>query len=607
MNKDVLLHQSKSNYAYQYDKDTLHLWLRTAKDDFNEVVLLYGDPFKYEPIDSEMNHWVWVNEGINTVMEKRLSDDEYDYYFASIKPRHKRVKYAFLLDNTYLYGAREIYDLSTPDDKKKYNLFNYFNFPFLNEVDVISIPSWVKETTWYQIFPDRFRRSVNATNTPNHRWTNKDEKVTNHMKMGGDILGVIEALDYLVDLGITGIYFTPLFESPSNHKYDTTDYFKIDPSFGTNEDFRLLVKEAHKRGIKVVLDAVFNHCGYHHPFFQDVVKHGAKSKYYNSFFIKQEPVVNFKLDNSNSPVYQRGLIPNFHTFAFTPTMPKWNTEDPLARQHLLSVAEYWIKEYDIDGWRLDVSNEVSHDFWRAFKKTVKNAKKEAFIFGENWDYSYPWLSGDQIDTVMNYEFVYPVWQYFGHDPHIPTIKANQFRKLMNKLLVSYPEQITESMFNLVECHDTARVLSRSKEDTRLGFLFYLYMFAYPGSPNIYYGGEVGLSGGGDPDCRRPMIWDIDQQDLNFKNKIKWLIHLRKHEKAFGSSNFKFIHSDDQNNTIGIQTKKDNDIITIYFNPNDFEVFINKSVKGLNLESQKDINLKDIKLNAYGYLIIKSNN
>lgn len=607
MNKHALLHKSKSEMAYAYDQDTLHIWLRTAKDDFFSVKLVYGDPFRYEPIDEAQTKWVWKHENANDLtMDKRFSDNEFDYYFLAIKPEHKRIKYAFILDDLYLYGVRELYDLSEDiDQKKRYNLFNYFNFPYLNEADIIQIPKWVKNTVWYEIFPERFKRSKDATNTPTNAWGIPAEKVTNHMFFGGNLEGIIESLDYLVDLGITGIYFTPIFKSPSAHKYDTTDYKMIDPDFGTNDDFKRLVIEAHKRGIKVVLDAVFNHCGYEHPFFQDVVKHGKSSKYYHSFFIKQEPILNFELNEFGKPIYHRGLIPNYHTFAFTPNMPKWNTEDPLARAYLLEVARYWIEEYDIDGWRLDVSNEVSHDFWRAFKQTVKAAKKDAFIFGENWDYSFPWLGGDQIDTVMNYELIYLIWQFFGFDVNIPRITASELVRMTNKLLVSYPQQITENMFNLVDSHDTARILHRCKENTRLAFLAYLFMFSFPGTPTIYYGGEIGLTGDHDPDNRRCMIWDEKHQNLDFKESIKRLITWRKEMDAFGSSDFRWIHHDDLDQVILYEKRGSERLMFMINNDNkSHTVRFPKAVYGVDIESQKRVQHDLFSLIPYSYLIIR---
>lgn len=594
-------HTPKSSYAYMASKETLHIWLKTAKDVKN-VSLLFGDPFNYEPIDETLKEWQWVNETKTTIMEKKLEDSYFNYFFIEIKPPFKRVKYAFLIDNETLYGQREIIKLSN-NDKKKYHLFNYFNFPYLNEDDLISTPEWTKNTIWYQIFPDRFKRADNSTNYINSPWLNKDQPVTNDLVLGGNLKGIIKSLDYLEDLGITGLYLTPIFKSPSTHKYDTTDYFEIDEQFGTKEDLRMLVKEAHKRDIKVVLDAVFNHSGFLHPFFKDVLKYGKNSKYYECFHIKKEPIINFELTEKGTPKYTRGLKPNYETFAFASSMPKWNTNSKITRDYLIDVATYYIKEFDIDGWRLDVANEVSHSFWRLFRSKVKEIKPDAYIFGENWDFANSWLMGDQFDGVMNYEFTYPLWQFLDNFGSIDQINASEFRRIINNLLTSYPVQITESMFNLVECHDTERVINRASGNLDLTFLYYLLMFSFPGSPNIYYGGELALAGKGDPDSRRAMPWN--DGDYNFRNKLKWLINLRKNEKAFGSSNFKFIYTDDATNVIGYQTKKDNETITIFINPSSKNVLVNYKISGYDLVTNKTINTSSFNLDSYNFLLIKT--
>src|SRR5699024_5658775 len=203
--------------------------------------------------------------------------------------------------------------------------------------------------------------------------------------------GIIKHLDYLVDLGINGIYFTPIFKAHSNHKYDTIDYMEIDPQFGDKSTFKELVKACHEKGIRIMLDAVFNHSGYYFSQFQDVLEKGENSKYKNWFHIKDFPI-------------QTDPVPNFDSFAFTSHMPKLNTEHPDVKQYLLDVATYWIKEFDIDGWRLDVANEVDHQFWREFRTAVKSVKQDVYILGEIWHDSMPWLQGDQFDAVMNYPF-----------------------------------------------------------------------------------------------------------------------------------------------------------------------------------------------------------
>ena len=206
---------------------------------------------------------------------------------------------------------------------------------------------------------------------------------------------------------------TPIFESPSSHKYDTTDYFKVDPEFGDNEILGRLVEEAHKEVFRVMLDAVFNHCGFQHPFWQDVLRKGKKSEYYDCFYILDEsmPVFDGEIVDGLPQEVPRERL-KYRTFAYTPTMPKWNTGNPKVRKYLMDAACYWVEKYHIDGWRLDVSNEVSHDFWREFRKRIKAINPDVYILGENWDNSLPWLQGDQFDAVMNYEFAMPVWNYF---------------------------------------------------------------------------------------------------------------------------------------------------------------------------------------------------
>jgi cyclomaltodextrinase / maltogenic alpha-amylase / neopullulanase len=532
MNKLALWHNAKSEYSYAYDSKTLHIMLRTAKNDIDKVYIIYGDPFSW--INNQAGKTVWKHEKIE--MKKRYQTDDFDFYFIEIRPPYLRTKYAFLLENKdqFLFGSKRVKTIESKDDL--YDLFDlseYFNFPYLNHEDLHNTPSWVKDTVWYQIFPDRFN-----SQSKNSKLMWGKLPVNNHEFYGGDLLGVIDKLDYLKDLGITGIYFTPIFKAPSAHKYDTEDYFKIDPQFGTNEDFGLLVEEAHKRNIKVMLDGVFNHSGYYHPFFQDVVKNGEHSEYKDCFFIDKHPVINFPLDNNGKPINYFGIDLNLKTFAFTPHMPKWNTSNPIVEKHLLDCIAYWIEKYDIDGWRLDVSNEISHDFLRQIKKVSRRTKKDTFILGENWDSSIPWLHGDQLDSVMNYDLSYPIWKYLEHK-----IDLSAFKNMVTMYLAQTPKNVMENMFNLVGSHDTIRIKRRLKDDVRRVKLSYLLMFLSAGAPNIYYGDEIGMTGEHDPDNRRCMLWDKKDQDLDFYNFTKRLIELRQKHPSFIDYDYHFIDLD----------------------------------------------------------------
>lgn len=596
MNRLALWHQAKSEYAYAYDQDTIHLVLRTGKDDLCEVLCIHGDPFSWHKV-TWSTKMVWKHE--ITPMIKRYQTKDFDYYFVAIEPKTSRTKYAFILkesDKTYLFGARRTREFSNDNELyQEYDLAEYFNFPFLNHEDLHQTPTWVKDTIWYQIFPDRFHATQKQSHLP---WGKLP--VFNHELYGGNLLGIIDKLPYLANLGITGIYFTPMFTSPSAHKYDTTDYLSIDPQIGTNEQFNQLVKRAHELGIKVMLDGVFNHCGYQHPFFQDVVKNGEKSIYKDAFFIDQFPVVNFPLDSTGKPINYHDIPLRFKTFAFTPTMPKWNTSNPLVEEYLLSVITYWIKEHDIDGWRLDVSNEISHEFLRKIKEVSRKAKKDTFILGENWDSSMPWLRGDQLDSVMNYILVYPLWKYLDH-----AFDKETFIDMLQNYLAQTPKNVMENMFNLVGTHDTIRIKRRLKDDPRRVKLAYLFMFLSCGAPNIYYGDEIGMTGEHDPDNRRCMLWNDNDIDHDFYGFTKKLIHLRKSLPVMSHPDYHFMPS----NAL-LFTKSDGPselLVMIYNEPKDGLVNIPKSYVGRyrDLVSEQIITLRDtMNVEAYSFMLLQ---
>ena len=302
---------------------------------------------------------------------------------------------------------------------------------------------------------------------------------------GGDLQGIIDHLDYLKDLGITGLYLCPIFEATTNHKYDTTDYFEIDRHFGDKEVFRNLVEEAHKRGIKIMLDAVFNHIGYQSAQWQDVLKNGEKSPYKDWFHIQEFPVTEDKLQNPRQLPY--------HTFAFASYMPKLNTANPEVRDYLLSVATYWIENFDIDAWRLDVANEIDYQFWKDFH------------------------------AVMNYPLSESIKDYFLRQRK----KTEQFISEINSQSMYYKQQISEVMFNLLDSHDTERILTTAKGNVQHVNAALTFLYLQKGTPCIYYGTELALIGGPDPDCRRVMPWDRVSEENDMLNFMKKLIKIRK--------------------------------------------------------------------------------
>jgi cyclomaltodextrinase / maltogenic alpha-amylase / neopullulanase len=496
--REAIYHRPKDNYAYACANNELHIRLRTKRDDVGEVQLIHGDPYDWR-------NGQWQTQTIP--MSKSGSDQLFDYWFVAVQPPFRRLRYGFLLNDgteTICFTEKGFYSEPPTND-----VAYYFCFPFMNKIDIFNAPEWVKNTVWYQIFPERFANG-NIKNNPKDTlpWGSTEPSPTNFF--GGDMEGVIQNIDYLKDFGVSGIYFTPIFKAHSNHKYDTIDYLEIDPQFGSKETFRKLIEVCHSNGIKVMLDAVFNHSGFYFPQFQDVLKHGEKSRYKNWFHINEFPLI-------TEPK------PNYDTFAFTPFMPKLNTENPEVKEYLLEVGRYWVREFNIDGWRLDVANEVDHAFWRDFRKEVKAIKPDLYILGEIWHDSMPWLRGDQFDAVMNYPFTTNILNLFAKQK----ITVKEFVDNMTGVVHMYPKNVNDFAFNLVGSHDTPRILTECGEDIERVKQVFTLLLTFIGTPCLYYGDEIGMTGGQDPFCRECMEWDKEKQNVDLFEHIQKLIHLRK--------------------------------------------------------------------------------
>jgi glycosidase len=497
MFKEAIMHRPKDQFVYAFDEKTVHIRLSTKRDDIEQVNLIYGDPYLWE-------NGQWQTEKMP--MKKLGHDALFDYWQVEVNPPFRRLRYGFEIsdgEEKAIYTEKGFYK-----EIPRHTQY-YFCFPFLNEADLYKVPEWVKNTVWYQIFPERFENG-DPNNDPEGTMPWGQGQPTPSVMYGGDLEGIIRRLDYLSDLGITGIYLTPIFHAKSNHKYDTIDYLKIDPQFGDERTFRRLITACHQRGIRVMLDAVFNHSGFYFGPFQDVVKYGEKSRYKDWFHIHEFPL---KFEPQ----------PNYDTFAFTPFMPKLNTANPEVKAYLLYVARYWVENYDIDGWRLDVANEVDHAFWREFRKTVRAIKPDLYILGEVWHDAMPWLGGDQFDAVMNYPFTTAALDFLAYE----NIDAQDFQKQWSKVMYSYPQPVVEVAFNLLGSHDTERVLTACQGDAERVRLLFAMLLSFPGTPCIYYGDEIGMEGGNDPGCRACMKWEREEQNQNLFMTVKKLINLRK--------------------------------------------------------------------------------
>jgi len=422
----------------------------------------------------------------------------------------------------------------------------------------IITPEWVKDAVFYQIFPDRFAKSERIPRKGLHleAW---DSAPTPYGFKGGDLLGVVEHMDYLQDLGITAIYLNPIFASASNHRYHTYDYYTVDPLLGGNEAFRELLSVAHTRNIRVVLDGVFNHASRGFWQFHHVLENGANSPYVDWFYFNRDRLNRKKHWGAYpTPEEQQAIDQGGNTFDVLgysawwdlPALPKLNTDTTAVREFLWDVAEYWIK-FGIDGWRLDVPAEINDDsFWQEFHRRVKGANPEAYIVGEIWHEAQRWLQGDQFDAVMNYLVTGALLGFLMKDKldeqmfhigdygkYLRPLDAPEFADRVDYLLGLYNPMVNKVQFNLLDSHDTPRFLTTAHHDQAALRLGWLFLFTYPGAPCIYYGDEIGLEGGPDPECRKSFPWDDAQWDHDLRNTLKKLIMLRKTNPALRQGSF----------------------------------------------------------------------
>lgn len=433
----------------------------------------------------------------------------------------------------------------------------------------ISTPDWVKSAVFYQIFPDRFRKgsvdhfphgiSLKPWGTP----------AAEQGFQGGDLYGVIEKLDYLLDLGITALYLNPIFSSASNHRYHTYDYFNVDPLLGGNLAFRELVDQAHLRGMKIIIDGVFNHASRGFWPFHHILENGEKSPYLDWFHVKGWPLNPYPLNENEDP--------NYKSWWSLPGLPKFNTDNPGVREYLFRVASYWIG-FGIDGWRLDAPAEIDDDsFWREFRLHVKRANPDAYITGEIWTNAERWLQGDQFDGVLNYPFGEAALRYFGarsmrnefkhHELNLNPFDCDGFIQRINEVFDWYDWQINQVQLNLIDSHDMPRAKWLMNEDSDALKLTLAFILSMPGAPCIYYGTEVGMSGGHDPHSREAFPWhDVDSWDVSIGDVIRQFAFARRQYKVLSQGAYELI-------------SLTNDVLLIkrFIDTQQAYVFINRSV------------------------------
>jgi glycosidase len=474
-------------------------------------------------------------------LEKIGEDELYSRYRARVPwDRKTDLTYAFELTDgakKFQYGANGLTTGATA--AKPFTLKASEYKPF-------AVPQWVEQTAFYQIFPDRFENG-DKTNDPKKTepWNGSPAWFN---RFGGDIAGVEKHVDHLDTLGIGAVYFNPVFASPSNHRYDAQDFKKIDPEFGTNEEFARLSKALDKRGIKTVMDFVFNHSATNFFAFQDIQDKGPASTYKDWYFVKSYPV-------------KIGENPNYEAWFGFASMPKLNVMNPPTHDYLLGLVDYWKAKIPLAGMRLDVANEVDQRFWRDLRVKAKTLDPNLWIVGEVWGDGSPWLQGDQWDSVMNYQFRDACLRFFAEEKTTPT----QFANRLMALDASYAPQVSRNMMNLLSSHDTPRFLTLCKNDASMHKLAATLQFTWVGAPSIYYGEEIGMEGGADPDNRRGMEWQKATETNPMLNHYKTLIATRNKSRALQSGDPTILLTDDQNGTFAFARSLDKDVAVVALN------------------------------------------
>lgn len=476
-------------------------------------------------------------------MRVACSDDHIDYYEAELDMDVVCLRYFFEIKDTAgkvtFYGNHNFFDECITD------IDRMFDCPQnLREEELFELPEWAKNKVIYQIFPSRFATDKEV---PEEEWY--QAPIGHQADLKGSLRGIINHLDHIKNLGVDVIYMTPVFSSSSSHKYNIDDYYKIDPSFGTKADLKELAEKAHALGMYVILDGVFNHTGVDFFAFKDVMEKKEQSDYLDWYYISDFPLV-----------MEWGKKPNYKTFSYAPMMPKLNLQNRETADFVIDVASYWIRECDIDGWRLDVADEIHHAFWKRFRREIKAVKKDALIIGEIWHFAGDFLEGDEWDSIMNYQFYHAVIDLVASD----RMRASSFVGKLNFMKGNLNRKLEGYLWNFIDTHDTARFLHSVQNDVRKQKLAAALQLLLPGMPMIYYGDEVGMDGAMDPDCRRGMLWDPDRQDRELFGYYQTLIRIRHDHPALTEGTVVEQYADDDTGLIYIERTLNGQHIILVF-------------------------------------------
>lgn len=545
MKLDAVLHIPMSEFCHGLDDNHIVYRMRSAKGDLKRVTLFYGDtacrvtPIIFTPVQ----------------MELVASSMYHDYWQAIVDSPYNRVYYYFKLDDgneTKLYYG-DVFTDHLVDDRSQ-----YFKLPFNHRADIAKVPDWVHDAVVYNIFPDSFATSHKHISLEPVEMDYNGNPVKG--KLGGTLWGIAENVDYLKDLGINCVYVNPIFAAGEYHKYDLLDYFHVDPVFGGDKAFRKMVDTLHENGIRIIIDGVFNHCGWYFFAFDDVVRNQEKSKYCNWFYHLEFPV-----ERPETPE----IYPTYACFAYERMMPKLDTSNPEVRDYFCKVGRYWVEEFGIDGWRLDVASEVDDGFWRAFRKAVKEVNPDALLIGEVWESANHWLQGDMFDSAMNYDFRKHCNLFFAEQ----SIDAADFSGRIANMLMRYKLQIVPAQLNILDSHDVSRFLSLCNGDASKYKLAILFMMTFPGMPTVFYGDETGIQGVLEEEYRHPMPWNSG--DMNLREFFKKAIAMRHELAPLRRGDFRIISAEQGSGLLIFSRKLEGRQITVCINSGNECAYIGK--------------------------------
>lgn len=502
-----VFHRPMSEYAFPVDSRHLVFRLRTARGDLKSVTFFYADRADMSP------ELPFTPAGMPLVR----SDMLYDWYEYTLETDRQRIAYYFLLDDGETrcrYAGDQFEKMSAHIERAE-----YFQYPFNHKADLFRVPEWAGDSVVYNIFPDSFadgKRRISC------RGRQTDWKgFPSAGKHGGTINGIRENLDYIASLGCNCVYLNPVFAAGAYHKYDLLDYEHIDPCFGTDAEFAALVDEAHGKGIRVIIDGVFNHVSRYHFSFRDVLEKGRKSPYYSWFYELPDPLT----------LPAEGEQPKYVCFSYVADMPKTDTSDASLRKYFCDIGAYWINRYHVDGWRLDVANELDDGFLRAFRAAVKAADPDALIIGEVWENAEHYMRGDMLDSAMNYDFRRFCTQFFAEG----ILNAEEFDLRVSTLLTRYQSQAIRTQLNLLDGHDVSRFITLCGGDRERMEAAVAFQMTFPGMPCVFYGDEKGMEGRSEDEYRQPMDWNAVSA---FEEIYRKLIALRGAHSALRSGSFR---------------------------------------------------------------------